>query len=116
MKNRILILLLSIAGVSFSQKKGYLITTDNEKIECFFKDFRTDQNFETIKIKRTKKGNLEYLNINTIKELSPINKTKYFVVNTQIDNITNNIKHINKVYEEIGFIFEKKNNYFKITS
>jgi hypothetical protein len=86
-----LLVLLFIAIQSFGQtqfKKGYLINTDNQRIECFIKDIEWTVNPEEFVYKLDISGKANTGNLTSVKEFGIYNNCKYVNCNVRIDRST----------------------------
>lgn len=81
MKQKIVCILLVLIGLSsytataqIKFKKGYIITKDGEKINCFIKDKEWSYDPPTYTYKRTKEGTVSTIDTKNIKELKIANR------------------------------------------
>jgi len=89
MKNKILFLILfSSITTAYGQirfDKGYLIDNENNKIECFIRNYEWEKCPSECEYKLTENGNIKKGDITSIKEFSIYGSSKYIRVNTKID-------------------------------
>lgn len=75
-------------------EKGYLITHDGKKIECFIKNIDWNNNPDKFKFKRTAQSEIETGSLETIKEFGVYNFSKYKRFKVGVDKSSTNINRL----------------------
>ncbi|SHN05564.1 outer membrane beta-barrel protein [Polaribacter sp. KT 15] len=115
MKGKVLIILLSIISFSaYSQitfEKGYYINNDNQKINGLIKNLDWRNNPTEIVFKTSENSEVQNLTIESIKEFSINNISKYVKSTVDIDKSSDNLENLSKNKRAI---LEKETLFLKV--